>query len=593
MMKRTSVSGITLTLLLVSMLTFTFNVQLVKTGPNIWYVDNDGSADFVTIQEAINSPNVKDGDTIYVYGGIYYENVVVNKAVSLIGENKSTTIIDGRNSGTIVYISANDTHISGFTVRYSGSDPFSDSGIRIDSSSNIVISGNVIINNTFGIRLEQASNNTISQNIIANITYSGIELTLASNSNVIDCNTITNNRYGIWLERSSENNDIRGNAITGNWKGIRLATTANNNTISSNTFMNNEEGIHLLSNFNSIYENIILNNRVGMYSLESEGNIIYRNNFINNPVQVDMRVSVGVWDNGAEGNHWSDYDGQDLNGDGIGDTLLPHLGLDRYPLVEAWSQFRLFNVTWAERTHHIATFSNSTIASFYFNHSPRQIGFNVTGPSGAVGFFNVTVPKSLLNASWLVLLDGVNVTAETVIVENDTHTFLYLTYGFSTRMVKIMAAEVRDKIPPVALFTVSSKSVLTAVVIHFNASASYDPNGDIVSYFWDFEDGTNATGVLVDHAYTSPGTYNVTLTVKDAANNTDTHTITITVLSPLEVFPWWIVGVVALIGIGVAGIVLWKHKARKTVTRAVDMRILKIRSNLLHCIGNNERFIRD
>ncbi len=561
-MKRKVVSGIMLTLLLISMLTFAFNVKPVKAQPTTWYVDDDGPADFTRIQDAIEAAD--PGDTIEVASGTYYEHLTIDKDVFLVGEDRSTTIIDGSNSGTVVYISANVVSVSGFTIRYSGLY-FDDNGIRLDSSNNIVISGNVLTNNTWGIWLEQASNNAVTKNIITNSSESGVYLG-ASNNNVVNSNTITNNTYGMWLERSSTNNAIRGNIVTWNWMGISLAETSDGNSVYENTITKNDEGLHLFSDFNSIYENTIANNWVGIYSLKSKENTIYHNNLINNTVQVDIGDSAGVWDNGAEGNYWSDYDGQDLNGDGIGDTLLPCQGLDQYPLMEAWSQFRLFKVVAEEGTYHVTTLSNSTIASFNFNLSLKQISFSVTGPSSAVGFCNVTVPKSLLRGSWLVFVDGTNVTADTSMVENGTHTFLYLTYSFSTLMVEIVATEALDTVPPVASFTESSTSVLTAVVICFNASSSYDPTGYIVSYFWDFGDGTNATGVLVHHAYTNPGIYNVTLTVKDVANNTDTHSITITVLSRPEVSSYWIIGAVALIAIGAVGIVLWKHKARKSIT---------------------------
>jgi PKD repeat protein len=85
--------------------------------------------------------------------------------------------------------------------------------------------------------------------------------------------------------------------------------------------------------------------------------------------------------------------------------------------------------------------------------------------------------------------------------------------------------------PPVASFTESAETVLTSDIIYFNASASYDPDGSIVSYFWDFGDGTNATGITVGHAYADDGNYTVTLTVTDDDGATDTVTATKTILN--------------------------------------------------------------
>jgi len=85
--------------------------------------------------------------------------------------------------------------------------------------------------------------------------------------------------------------------------------------------------------------------------------------------------------------------------------------------------------------------------------------------------------------------------------------------------------------PPTASFTESATTALTNEIIYFNASESYDPDGYIVTYFWDFGDGTNATGVIVDHSYADNGTYTVTLTVMDDDGATNTATSTKTVLN--------------------------------------------------------------
>ena len=84
--------------------------------------------------------------------------------------------------------------------------------------------------------------------------------------------------------------------------------------------------------------------------------------------------------------------------------------------------------------------------------------------------------------------------------------------------------------PPVSIFTESAETVYTSEVITFNASGSYDPDGTIVSYFWDFGDGTNTTGVTVSYAYTTNGTFIVTLTVTDDDGATASINATKTVL---------------------------------------------------------------
>ena len=80
---------------------------------------------------------------------------------------------------------------------------------------------------------------------------------------------------------------------------------------------------------------------------------------------------------------------------------------------------------------------------------------------------------------------------------------------------------------PIASFTASTTSGNVPLTVTFNASQSYDPDGTIVSYYWDFGDGTNASGEVVNHTYTSAGTYTVVLTVTDNDGYTDGATVVI------------------------------------------------------------------
>ncbi|GAH14381.1 unnamed protein product, partial [marine sediment metagenome] len=59
--------------------------------------------------------------------------------------------------------------------------------------------------------------------------------------------------------------------------------------------------------------------------------------------------------------------------------------------------------------------------------------------------------------------------------------------------------------------------------ITFNGSNSSDLDGTITEWFWDFGDGTNGTGEITSHNYSTPGTYNVTLTVTDNKGDTGTY----------------------------------------------------------------------
>jgi len=137
-LERKAVSEIMLTLLLTGMLTLALNIQLVKAEPRTWTVDDDGTADFHTIQEAINAANT--GDTVYVRNGTYYEHIVINKTISLTGENKNTTIIDGNKAETVVKTTANNVTISGFTIQNG------EIGIDLNSNSNTITS-NIISSN--------------------------------------------------------------------------------------------------------------------------------------------------------------------------------------------------------------------------------------------------------------------------------------------------------------------------------------------------------------------------------------------------------------------------------------------------------------
>jgi parallel beta-helix repeat protein len=391
--------------------------------------------DYPSIQEAINKANV--GDTIQVASGTYYERIVVNKSLTISGQNPATTIIDGANKGPIVNITVGNVKIENFTIR--NANPYTAiwienkttvaplpgitivnniiennyMGIAVVRCTDIIVSNNTISNNQYGIRIYSSSFTRIINNKINSTLFYGIYIYSYSKNNLIQENKLLNSRYNILLEYS-DNNTIRRNIISSSPSlsgyGLRL-TTSCNTTILENTIKLNYRGIILYKN--------------------SINNQIFHNNFLNNTIQVehyDTLITGNLWDTnifpGAEGNYWSDYTGVDDGsgvgrlgeprkaGDGIGDTLVPHLNVDWYPLMHPWG------------------IGVEPIASFIIMPETPKVYENVT----------------------------------------------------------------------------------------FDASKSYDPNGIIIKYEWDFGDGTPKLiedDPVTYHVYAAAGNYTVTLTVYD------------------------------------------------------------------------------
>lgn len=182
------------------------------------YVDDDNvegpwdgtkNNPYPTIQDGINAADngIKN---VYVKSGTYNENVIVNKSISLIGQNKSTTIIDASSEGKTVHVKREHVKITGFKIRKSG-DSSKDAGVYI-SSRYANISNNNITGNQYGCYIS-SSNNMIYGNIIIE-NYKGIRSPAISN--IITRNIIKNNSVGVYFCCASQNNLVYKNDFIGN-----------------------------------------------------------------------------------------------------------------------------------------------------------------------------------------------------------------------------------------------------------------------------------------------------------------------------------------------------------------------------------------
>jgi len=126
--------------------------------------------------------------------------------------------------------------------------------------------------------------------------------------------------------------------------GILQVCFFRNNFIIGNYLGNNHNAITLLNSndHNTISKNNITTNHIGIWFRNASNNIIYNNNFINNTLQVldfgaKLIPSSNTWDDGLNygGNFWSDYQGFDADGDGIGDEpyIIDSENVDSYPLM--------------------------------------------------------------------------------------------------------------------------------------------------------------------------------------------------------------------------------------------------------------------
>ena len=240
-------------------------------------VGGSGSNNYTTIQDAIN--NASNGDTVYVYNGVYndhvdYYGVYIDKSINLVGENKHNTIIDATGNLIGINVFVGGVNVSGFTVKFATGG--TGRGIEVDNLGfpfkNVNIYNNIITQNDNGFRNEVCENCMLYNNIITD-----------------------NNERGIWEYGDMSTTYITNNEITNNPIGIEIGWNEKSTTIENNHFESNDNGILIsLDGSCKIINNSFINNRV-------DSKIFYGPYYLGS-------FSLPLYKNKWDGNYWDNWE---------------------------------------------------------------------------------------------------------------------------------------------------------------------------------------------------------------------------------------------------------------------------------------------
>jgi len=301
-------------------------------------------------------------------GNVFSGNTINGKTLVYL-ERESNQIIDGAAqvfltdcSNMIVKNVYNSVHLRVTITLFGTSNTWvtdcRGSVILKDSHSNTIVNnqladtGSMVSSRPAAIELSASDNNTIKGNSILATESLGISLIGSSYNNLQSNQISSTGQAGVMIESTAESkpvfNYIHENSITCTENGIYLRTGASNNFVYKNSITDCKNAVMLSSGHENTFvgNNISRTTQYAVCLAFSDDNSFYHNNFVDNAVRAHEQHEVypfpnipyyserNVWDNGEEGNYWSDYMGVDEDGDGIGETPHPVYEnfTDRYPL---------------------------------------------------------------------------------------------------------------------------------------------------------------------------------------------------------------------------------------------------------------------
>ncbi|MCD4664627.1 MAG: right-handed parallel beta-helix repeat-containing protein [Bacteroidales bacterium] len=288
------------------------NVVSDATTNEIIYVDDDGTADYIKIQDAID--NASDGDTVFVYSGEYIENINVNKQLYLFGlpydgedGNDEGKPFIKSNGGTSFEVQADLCEIDGFKVK---NDNDYQSCFRIYGKRCNISNNECLGVCQYGIFIDSSAHYTKIYNNVIDDPITGIRSDYANNLEIIK-NNITKTLYAIELRGAPIEqgfyHKVMYNNIFLNRNGINIDTCHDSEISYNHIYKNNDYAI-AFGTFspsyknarNKIENNIISNNNEGIISSNCYNNLVRNNYIFNNTVNaitIDKFTCHSIYEN--------------------------------------------------------------------------------------------------------------------------------------------------------------------------------------------------------------------------------------------------------------------------------------------------------
>ncbi|MCW4010940.1 MAG: right-handed parallel beta-helix repeat-containing protein [Candidatus Bathyarchaeota archaeon] len=295
----------------------------------------------------LDDSNFADGKPMYYWTGKQDMAVPEDAGwVALVNcTNVTVTDLDLTSQQQILLVETTGSNITGNVIAQT------EGAIYLERSSDNLIADNAIAENSWGIQLVDSYNNIVSRNNLTE-TYEGVLLDSSWN-NTIEENKVTKSEIGFKIRASSFNVASRNN-LEANGIGIQFSGKT-----STDMYLQKAE-VYASSN-NTFFDNCLAENNCSIYIAESSDNTFFHNSFFDNTIQVTVEpplanvtavngveqdktefVFINCWDNGTEGNYWSNYqnrypDAKELNESGVWDTtyIIDEYNFDNCPLVNS------------------------------------------------------------------------------------------------------------------------------------------------------------------------------------------------------------------------------------------------------------------